>query len=270
MSDSHSEHIHQHEHTQGPTCLTIRCHSGLSGDMLLGGLLVLNLEILNLEPLSAEAKDWLAALLDQVKPGLGGCARLTQAEVNGITGWRLAVDLPVEHEHRHLADIEALIAASQISDAARQKAAKTFQLLADCEAQAHGLSIDKVHFHEVGALDSILDICAVCELYCRLAPHTFICGPLPMADGKICCAHGVLPAPAPAVLRLLKGTQVCAFGGQCDAGELVTPTALALLHALDAQFGPWPGFQIEAIATVYGQRVFEKAPNGAIFALGKI
>ena len=89
--------------------------------------------------------------------------------------------------------------------------------------------------------------------------------PLPIADGEVVCAHGVIPVPAPAVLELLEGIPVRPFSGE---GETVTPTAIALLRSLGATFGPWPAMLVEKRALVYGSRVFANAPNGTIFACG--
>ena len=132
----------------------------------------------------------------------------------------------------------------------------------------HGKSPDEVCFHEVGALDSILDICLACALLDRLAPERFVVGPLPLADGSVLCAHGHIPAPAPAVLALLSGVPVRPFAGAPTAGELVTPTALALLRAFACDFGPWPAFRVTATALVYGSKVFPGTANGAVFAVG--
>ena len=116
-----------------------------------------------------------------------------------------------------------------------------------------------------GALDSILDICMACVLFTRLSPARFVVSPLPIADGEVVCAHGVIPVPAPAVLELLEGIPVRPFSGE---GETVTPTAIALLRSLGATFGPWPAMLVERRALVYGARVFANAPNGTIFACG--
>ena len=124
---------------------------------------------------------------------------------------------------------------------------------------------EAVRFHEVGALDSILDICMACVLFTRISPARFVVSPLPIADGEVVCAHGVIPVPAPAVLELLEGIPVRPFSGE---GETVTPTAIALLRSLGAMFGPWPAMLVEKQALVYGSRVFANAPNGTIFACG--
>ena len=118
----------------------------------------------------------------------------------------------------------------------------------------------------MGALDSIVDTCLACELYARLGAKVLVASPLPMGDGQVRCAHGVLPVPVPAVLELMDNVPVMPFPG---SGETVTPTAMALLRALDAKFGSWPPMRLEKKALAFGTRVFENAPNGALFAFGK-
>ncbi|WP_308773969.1 LarC family nickel insertion protein [uncultured Bilophila sp.] len=266
---AHGEHGHRHghgahhgeSHTEGHDeagggrILTIRSHSGLSGDMFLAGLL-------RMTELDEAETD---ALLTAVLPDLAGAVRLTRKQVNRIGGWFAEVSLPHRHEHRTLADILGIIAGNGMDEAAKRLASDTFTLLAEAEAAVHGMKPEAVHFHEVGALDSILDICMACALFTRLAPSRFVASPLPIADGEVACAHGIIPVPAPAVLELLEGIPVRPFSGE---GETVTPTAIALLRSLGATFGPWPAMRVEKRALVYGSRVFPNAPNGTIFACG--
>lgn len=257
MSNEHHHHSHEHHEHDAPSApvLTIRAHSGLSGDMFLAGLLCM----------TGTKPDELEAHLSSVMPELSGSVQLTRKEVHHIGGWHAQVTLPHQHEHRTLADILTLIEAGGMSEEGKKSAAQTFTLLAAAEGAVHGLTPAQVHFHEVGALDSILDICLSCELFHKLSPSRFIVSPLPMADGFVHCAHGIIPVPAPAVLELMEGVPVRPFPGR---GETVTPTAMALLKALGAEFGPWPSMKVEKKAIVYGTRVFEDAPNGAIFACG--
>jgi uncharacterized protein (DUF111 family) len=252
----HHNHSHGNdEKRKGKSVLTIRSHSGLSGDMFLAGLMyLLNIDDQEIDHLLASFSS------DLVKT-----VRLQKRQVKGIYGWSVDINLPHRHEHRKLDDITVLINASTMSDRAKQLAVDTFSLLAQAEATVHGKKPEEIHFHEVGALDSIVDICLTCELFTRIDPGLFIVSPLPIGDGEVVCAHGILPVPAPAVLELLKGIPVCSFAGR---GETVTPTAVALLHSLGANFGPWPAMQIENRALVYGKRVFSNAPNGTIFAHG--
>lgn len=248
-------HAHGAERPQeGQSILTIRAHSGLSGDMFLAGLLRMT-----------ESGEELDGLLPAIAPDLAGSVRLVRRQVNHIGGWHAEVSLPHQHEHRTLADITAIIASSGLGEKAKGLAAATFTLLAQAEAAVHEKRPEDIHFHEVGALDSILDICLTCELFTRLAPARFVVSPLPVADGSVVCAHGVIPVPAPAVLELLEGIPVRPFPAE---GETVTPTAAALLRALGADFGPWPAMRVHKTALVYGTRVFPDVPNGAVFACG--
>ena len=278
------EHAHHHEHAHDEAghgrVLTIRSHSGLSGDMLLTGLALMNAAAdreqtggapVGTAALVDAANSLLSELLAPLAaavPALEGCVSLVRKEVAGIGGWHAEVRLPEAHEHRTFAHIRELIEASGLTDRARRLALDCFALLARCEAEVHGTAPDEVCFHEVGALDSILDICLACALFDRLAPAQFVVGPLPLADGSVVCAHGHIPAPAPAVLALLSGVPVRPFAGAPTAGELVTPTALALLRTFGCDFGPWPAFRVTATALVYGSKVFPGTANGAVFAVG--
>jgi len=245
----------QDHHRAGPI-LVIRPQSGLAGDMLAAGLL----------GLAGTAPEELAGFLAELNLGhLAGPVALVEKMVNQITGLSLKADLPEEHEHRHLKDIEDFLGASSLSEKARDLAVRTFRLLAEAEAAVHGLKPDEIHFHEVGALDSLLDIGLASLLLDRLAPGRLICGPLPLRDGVIHCQHGLLPAPAPAVLKMLPGVAVTTLAG---SGETVTPTALAFLKSAGAEFGPWPEMVVERQALAYGTKIFTDVPNGAIFALG--
>ena len=267
MSESEKKIPHTHHHTEEhrpsfhqeqphkPGVLTIRMHSGLSGDMFLAGLLRMT------EPTGHEINQLLGSIL----PELAGTVSLTRKQVHHIGGWHAEVNLPHQHEHRTLTDILQLITASGLSEKGKQFSAATFALLAEAEARVHEVKQEDVRFHEVGALDSIVDVCLTCELFARLAPSRFIVSPLPMTDGNVSCAHGIIPVPAPAVLELLAGIPVVPFSGH---GETITPTGIALLHGLGASFGPWPAMRIEKRALVYGSKTFPDAPNGSIFAYG--
>lgn len=252
----HHEHSHCRHTRAGAKVLTIRLHSGIAGDMFLCGLMCM------LKMNNEQAEE----ILNGILPALKGSIKLTDKFVNGIRGAHCSVELPHEHEHRNLADVFAIIRNADISDNAKRYAEKAFTLIAEAEGRVHGLPFTQVHFHEVGALDSILDICFTCELYTRLNPDRLIVSPLPIADGCIVCAHGVIPSPAPAVKALLEDVLVRPFLAE---GETVTPTGLALLKAFDAEFGPWPAMTVKTIETVYGTYVYEGVPNGATFAFGE-
>jgi uncharacterized protein (DUF111 family) len=213
-------------------------------------------------------QEQLDLLLRDIRlPALVGGARLEERSVNAVSGWGLGVSLPSESAHRTLKDILGIIEGSSLSAGAKAYAEKAFSLLATAEAGVHGVAPAEVRFHEVGALDSILDICLAAMLFDILSPTLFVCSPLPLADGGVRCAHGFLPTPAPAVLALLEGVPVRGFPG---TGETVTPTAIALLKAFGAVFGPWPAMRIERRALVYGGKIFPDAPNGALWACGRV
>lgn len=258
------EHVHLHgdkggakKGGTGSLVLTVRATSGLSGDMMLAGLALM-------AGCTGADLEALVALVGCTP--LHGCVTVEPRVVNHVAGWGCRVDLPHEHAHRTMQDIEAIIGTSSMPARAKELTLGAFTLLAEAEGAVHGKPAQEVTFHEVGALDSILDICLVCLLFHKLGEPRFVCSPLPLADGQVWCAHGCLPVPAPAVLRLLEGVPVCAFAGK---GETVTPTAIALLKALGAEFGGWPAMRVERTALVYGSRVFENAPNGVVWAVGK-
>lgn len=252
----HGEVDHQHTHSvAGKRILTIRPHSGLAGDMFLCGLL----SLLKL------SDDQANEILNKIFPSLKGSVHKKDKFINGIRGSFCEVNLPHEHTHRNLSDVLSIIESAKMSEKAKQLAISAFTWVAKAESVVHGKSLEEVHFHEVGALDSILDICFTSELFVRLDIQDFIVGPLPIADGHIHCAHGVIPCPAPAVQALLKGVPVRAFDA---CGETVTPTAIALLKAFNAKFGPWPEMTVVDTDTVYGTYEYPDVPNGATFALG--
>ena len=236
--------------------LVIRTPSGLSGDMMLTGL--------------ARLLDLSAADLDErcqriEVPALQGVLSIAPRFVSGIGGWTAQVSLPHEHAHRGLGEIVQIIERSRLQDRARAVALAAFDRLAQVEGEIHGIAPDQVEFHEVGALDSILDICMVAELHAELGSPAVHCSPLPVCDGVVHCQHGLLATPAPATLRMLEGVPIYGISAAC---ETVTPTALALLHALQTTFGGWPALTVRRTARAYGARVIPGVPNGALFAFG--
>lgn len=259
--DHEHKHTHEHNcghiHSAGKSVLVLRPYTGISGDIMVAGLARM---------LDADQKtldDYVAAI---GVPALAGSVSVVPHSVNEISGWRCNVALPHEHSHRTLADIRAIIQKSALTGNAQSLADKAFFILAQAEGAVHGKNADDVSFHEVGALDSILDTCLAAALFDALNPDSFVCGPLPVCDGTIQCAHGKLPAPSPAVMRLLHGVPVY---GIPSVGETITPTGAALLKAFGASFGGWPAMTIQTETTAYGSRVFANTPNGAIFAFGE-
>jgi pyridinium-3,5-bisthiocarboxylic acid mononucleotide nickel chelatase len=211
------------------------CYSGISGDMTLGALLDLGLKLEDLQEMLKGLK-------------IGGY-RLEAEKVKrgGIAGTRAIVHLdvapPVE---RHLSTILDLINESDLPGPVKIKSSAIFQRLAEAEAAVHGITVEKVHFHEVGAVDAIVDIVGVAAALFLLKVEHVVCSPLPAGRGAVQTAHGLLPLPAPATLELLARRKVPVRG--CDhAFELVTPTGAAIVTALADSFGPMPAFNLESI-----------------------
>ena len=161
------------------------------------------------------------------------------------------------HEHRSLCEIRRLIAGSALSPEVAADAVAVFEILGRAEASVHGVGIEEVHFHEVGALDTIVDVVAAASAFRLLGVDEAVCSPVHVGTGMIRCAHGLLPVPAPATLEILKGIPVYATD---VTGELATPTGAALLRHYCRRFGPLPSLTAERVG--YGAGTRERAiPN---------
>lgn len=202
------------------TALHIECPTGLAGDMLLGALLDLGV------PRSVVDAP-LAALGWSDRYGL----HVEEARSAGLRGLRLTVEgLEQEPPHRHWAELRGLFEAAPWPSALKASVLAVFNLLADAEATVHGLDPDRVHFHEVGAIDSVVDVVGVCAALLHLAPERISCEIPPTGHGSVLTAHGRLPVPAPAVLELARcRTLPLRRGFDLPAGEWTTPTGLALV-----------------------------------------
>ena len=236
--------------------LTIRTPSGLSGDMIVTGLG-------SLIGINSKLFDEYVGLINVAE--LVGSYNIIETSVSNISGYRLKFDVPVEHCHRTALMIYDIINSSFMSDNAKKTAINIFKLLAIAEGGVHSMDPYDVTFHEVGALDSIFDICMASILFHEINPDLINCSPLPIGDGEVNCAHGKLMVPAPAVQELLSGVDV--YGIKATV-ETVTPTALAFLKGVNAQFGVWPHITVDRMVRAYGSKLIPDVPNGAIFALG--
>lgn len=218
------------------------CFAGISGDMTLGALLDAGL------PRAA-----LEATLQQL-PLTGWTLEVQRVVKNALAATAVRVHVaPGEQPHRHLADILQLLDDSQLPADVRDRAAAVFTRLAEAEAAVHGTSAAAVHFHEVGAVDSIVDIVGAVAGLHWLDIDSVQASPLPMGHGFVHAAHGLLPVPAPAVVHLLaqRGIPV----RDVDArGEMVTPTGAALLAELADSFGPYPTMTVRGVGLGAGQR----------------
>ncbi len=161
-------------------------------------------------------------------------------------------------KHRHLPHIIDLIQQAQLSDTVKSQAVRIFERLAQAEAKIHATDPEKIHFHEVGAADAIMDIVGACVAMESLGVNKIYASPLTVGSGTVKCAHGVLPIPAPATAELIKGIPLRSSEAQ---GELLTPTGAAILTTLAEEFGPLPAMTIERIGYGAGQRDLENIPN---------
>ncbi|MEX0612757.1 MAG: nickel pincer cofactor biosynthesis protein LarC [Pirellulales bacterium] len=221
------------------------CPSGISGDMTLGALVDAGADL-------ATIQAGIGSL------GLPGC-RLVANEVKkqGFRATQITVEHEPEHTHRHLHHITAMIDGSVLSARQKDLAKQIFQKLAEAEARVHGTTIEKVHFHEVGAVDSIADIVGAAIGFDLLGIERVVCSPVPTGRGYIEIAHGKCSIPAPATGELLRGVPLAALDVE---GELTTPTGAAIVKALADEFGPLPAMTVERIGYGAGQKDFPQ-PN---------
>ncbi len=222
------------------------CFAGAGGDMIVAAMLDAGLD-------GEFLKSQLAGLgLSQLE------IKISQTHRNHLRALKFEPQARQNEPGRNLATITELITASAISQNAKDRAVEVFKRLADAEARAHGKKPEEIHFHEVGALDSIADIVSACIGLDALGIERVHCSPLPVGGGIIECAHGLLPGPAPATLELLKDVPV--MGGPV-AAELVTPTAAAVLVTIVDEFGPLPAMKVEKTGYGAGSKEFQKVPN---------
>src|SRR5229473_2173892 len=171
-----------------------------------------------------------------------------------------------EHLHRGLKEIRAIIQSASISNTAKQRAIAIFEALGAAEARVHNVDSEKIHFHEVGAIDAIVDIvCAVVGSE-ALGVDEWVCSPLNVGGGTVKCAHGTFPIPAPATLDLLKHAPI--YSGEIQK-ELVTPTGAAIVHVLASRFGQFPTIRTDKIGYGAGSRDFKNFPNVVRLTVGE-
>lgn len=232
------------------------CFSGVSGDMLLGALLDAGMPESYLREVTASL------------PLHGWTLTVQHRNVQGFAATQVAVTSEHHsHPHRHLEDIGTILDRANLPPWIRDKAFAVFTRLAVAEAEVHGTTIDHIHFHEVGAVDAMIDIVGTVAGFAYLHIDKVFCSPLPMPRGWIQCAHGEIPLPGPAVCRLLEGVPV--YGENLDQ-ELVTPTGAALVRELAAGFGPMPPMHLAR--TGYGAGSMERRdgrPNLLRLLLGQ-
>jgi uncharacterized protein (TIGR00299 family) protein len=247
------------------------CFSGASGDMILGALLDLGLPLEDLRAALGSLSDDLSEI------------SATRVLRSGISATKFEAHQhphdhehpldhehphhhehphdhkhPHDHEHRSLKDINALISRSALSASAKDRAIHLFERLAEAEAAIHEIPVERIHLHEVGAIDSIVDIVGAVYGLDQLKADRIVSSPLNLGGGTVRCAHGIFPVPAPATARLLRGVPV--YGGDVLM-ELVTPTGALLVTGYADDYGPMPAMAISKIGYGAGDRDPERHPN---------
>jgi len=230
------------------------CFSGISGDMTLGALLDAGCDI------------------EYLQSGLRGLQvsgwELSAEKVwkNGMAATYARVKTEDQQKHRSLSAILEILKNSQLAPAVCERAGAIFQKLGEAEARVHDVQLEKIHFHEVGAVDAIVDIVGACIGFHGLGIEKFACSPLNVGGGTAKMAHGVLPVPAPATANLLQGKPTYSNGVQ---RELVTPTGAAIVATLCESFGPQPAMSVSAIGYGAGTADLEGQPNVLRLMIGE-
>ena len=160
------------------------------------------------------------------------------------------------HEHHGMHDIEHIVSHLNVSDKVKSDILTVYKLIAEAESDAHGCPISEIHFHEVGSMDAIADVTAVCLLMEKLKPEKVIASPVHVGAGTVKCAHGILPVPAPATAYILRNVPI--YGGEIKS-ELCTPTGAALLKHFVTEFGNMPIMTTDRIGYGMGKKDFERA-----------
>ena len=230
--------------------LYLDCGMGAAGDMLTAALL----ELLPDRDAFVEELNTLSI------PGVSFSAE--KCEKCGILGTHMAVTVYGEeesdhpHHHGHLGDIRGIVSGLPVPTMVKLDILSVYEEIAQAESHVHGVPVEQIHFHEVGTMDAIADVTAVCLLLHRLAPDKIIVSPVHVGSGQVRCAHGILPVPAPATAYLLRGIPI--YGGSI-AGELCTPTGAALIKHFATEFGEMPVMTVSAIGYGMGKKEFPRA-----------
>ncbi len=241
------------------------CFAGISGDMFLGALLDLGVseDALRAELSKLQLPGYQISSRRVIKQNISATKFDVITMENSTPHRGVATE---HHEHRGYSEIIAMIDKSALSSAVKERAQRIFRRIGEAEAKIHGIPLDKVHFHEIGAVDSIVDIVGACIAVEALRVDEIQASPPRLGSGFVEAAHGRFPVPAPATLELLKGIPV---QSSSDPVELVTPTGAALLAEFCTKFGPMPAMSIEKIGYGAGSRDLDKAPNVLRAVLGE-
>ena len=230
------------------------CFAGASGNMILGALIALGIDR---EKLIEQIK-----LLDIADFEI----EFTTKDKSGISAVHAEVKFVEERKHRHLSDIQTIIENSRLSDSVKKNAIKIFTRLAEAEAKVHGIEVEKVHFHEVGAMDAMVDVVGACVGFEMLGIEKFACSKIHVGSGFVKMAHGKFPVPPPAVVELLQDIPIYSTDIE---GELITPTGAAIISTVCDEFGNIPEIKIKKTAYGAGMREYQDFPNVLRLFLGE-
>ena len=230
------------------------CFAGASGDMILGALVSLGVDR---DELTKRLR-----LLDIADFDL----EFSVVDRSGILATHVDVRVPDEHVHRHLSDIEAIIGRSRLPESVKSRAIAIFTRLAEAEASVHGIDVGSVHFHEVGAMDAIIDVVGACICFEMLGVERFVASKIHVGSGFVTMAHGKYPVPPPAVAALLKN--IPTYATEIE-GELITPTGAAIISTVCESFGPMPEMSVEHISYGAGTRSYKDFPSVLRLMLGE-
>jgi uncharacterized protein (TIGR00299 family) protein len=222
------------------------CFSGISGDMTLGALVDAGCSLAEIE----------AHLRRLPVPGWNISAE--KVVRRGFVATQVKVESNDPQRHRSLSEILQMIERAELPPAISERASSIFRRLGEAEAQVHGVAIEKVHFHEVGAVDAIVDIVGSAAGFAQLGIEEFFCSPLNVGGGRVDTQHGNLPVPAPATAELLRGAPTYSNGIQ---RELVTPTGAAIVATVTSRFGPQPAMTVNTIGLGAGSAQLAEQPN---------
>jgi len=230
------------------------CFSGICGDMILGALIDLGLDI-----------NYLKKELEKLNFS-GYEIDVKKVEKNHISSLDVYITVKKDQHHRSLTDINKLIDDSGLDEDVKKTSKEIFLKLGEAESKIHNISIDKIHFHEVGAVDSIIDIVGAVIGLKKLGVEQVFCSHLPLGNGFVKCSHGIIPIPAPATVELLKDIPVY----QTDIDhEMVTPTGAAVITTVAASFGEMPLMKIKKVGYGAG-KIKSENPNLLRVFLGEI
>ncbi|CAM3873191.1 nickel pincer cofactor biosynthesis protein LarC [Alkalicoccus chagannorensis] len=251
--------------------LYLDCLSGISGDMTLGALIDAGVPLARIEEelnkLPFDEGEYALSQETVVKNGITAVSfRVKLADASGEHSHTHEPLHSHSHHHRTYRDIKQMIEESSLDEAVKATALEMFLRIGEAEGKIHNMPLDQVHFHEVGAVDSIIDIVGTAIAVQELKPEAIYASPIPVGGGKVWIDHGLYPVPAPATTEILKGIPLASSSVQ---SELTTPTGAAIAAVLVEEFCPLPSMTIDTIGYGAGTKTFPNQPNVLRVLLGR-